>query len=425
MQEKTDRGIAYLEGAINAFPENNFFYQITLLELLLRITQATHALEVAERPENPPQLPIDPHGFPALPHMLGNVQFAIERYKAEQTFRKRKAEALLDTMMNADPSVITAAGQSLQAGQLAEQRLIAIIAGLKPNEHDYIKTLTPNKGILRKSPITVDPAMPAVLQTVNTPNPFNDLSEFAMSPGYSYRYVSSPSARAMIKYLPPLEREYVEDSNLTIKMMHGALLVLQGKSVTSSTNTGRFLHLFNAKAGLRSFGHPHTTGPNRLYNYYDLDAPSTSGDYMNFPLFELVRTLPPELIERLAQVDLRDITSEEQLKFYAALGAISKLCAAIEVKFNQYVAQTLSDQSMTIFLTEKVATTLESTLASLDNARLKNELKVGYAALMTRMRTEKGLNQGSSNQLMNIQRTSKAKEVQSVGGWLKKTFLGS
>lgn len=126
MQEKIDKGIAYLENVIDAIPEDNFIYQIALLQFLLRITQATHAIEVAERPNSPPQLPIDPHGFPALPHMLGSVQFAIDRFKTERTFRKRKAEALLDTMMNADPSIITAAGKSLQAGQLAEQRLIAI-----------------------------------------------------------------------------------------------------------------------------------------------------------------------------------------------------------------------------------------------------------------------------------------------------------
>lgn len=267
--------------------------------------------------------------------------------------------------------------------------------------------------------------MPAVLQTVNTPSPFNDLTAFADYPGYSSRYVSSPSARTMIKYLPPLEPRGTSDrNNLDNRMAKGALLVLQGKNTIGQTNAGRFLHLFNKAASLRSFEHPRVVGPDRSHYYYDIDAPSTPDGYTNFPLFELVRKLPPELIERLAQVDLRDITSEEQMKFYAALGAISKLCAAIEEKFNQYVTQTLSDQQMTTFLTEKVATTLESTLASLDNERLKNELKVGYAALMTRIRTEKGLAQGSSP--MHIQQTSEGgKGGQGIGHWLKKTFLGS
>lgn len=408
--EQKNPGTLYLENVISAIPTKHFCFQIALLRWMTRVTEAAHAMEVADRPENPPQLPVDPHGFPPLPHMLGSVQFAIERYQAEQEFRRRKAEALFDTMMNADPTVISAAGSSLQAGQEAEQRLIGLLAGIRPESHEFIKTLTPSGRGQKRLPVFVDPAMPAVIQTENTGNPFNSATNGVEYSGqerdpYANYYVAPEVAKAMIKYLPGLGLARAERGpTLKTMMSKGALLVLRGKSDSSQTQTGEVLHLLNDQADLTTFAHPRSSSANGKNYLYDIYAQSTTKEYGNaFPLFDLVKTFPPELVERIAMVDLRDITSEEQLKFYMALDSINKLCVAIEKKFDEYVAQTIGDVQMTEFLTGIVAKTLEDTFASLENERLRNELKVGYASILTRIRTQKGLIKSSPSGAMHIQ----------------------
>lgn len=378
--------LARIRAAHAAIPEGYQIFQLELLKYMLAITEKVYSYELALSSDKTPVLPLDPHGFPHFQHMLGGVAFALERHKATESIRRQKAAQLLDILSLANPNQIQETSEQFKAGSKAEEALIELITSMSEDKRGYVQQMLGKKG---EVPISFSAQTPGVLTTVNTENPFNRPKD-GLRYSNSNNYVAHPDAKVSIKYLPPIpasqERTTPEVSQF---MQCGALMLL-----LHSPNGVQFLHLFNKFFPLHDFSLKMSAHRGSYSYTYDLLEPSTLDpreSRKRFPLFEIIKKLPPELAERLALIDLTDVTPEELTSFYTAVQMVGALCEEIGKQAEQYVKQTITDIQLAKFLSEVVSTKLQQAFDLLITDRLRIELQLGYATVLQRIKVDQGL----------------------------------
>lgn len=381
----------YLAQLIDAIPQYTFF-QIGLMRQLLELTQAVAEYEQASKPGSFSSIPIDAHGFPHLQHMMGGVQFALSQHEAVGKQRATTVGTLFDVLAQADSGQIKSAAASLQARGRAEAQLTNKIATLTEKQRAYLAGISGTRKSGETMPLVYDPQYPGILLARNWDTPLNTPGQQVDSKK-GRKYLSAPqNTQVGLKYLPPLSLGQGSEEYQFRHMSNGALLVLAAETLPH-----QFLHLFNARVQLANFTLQEET-QDTYTRVSVLNKPSDQRgleERDRLPLFELLSQLQPELFERVTLVDLRDVSEDEQKLFYSALAQLNALCSQIKGKFDEYMAQKISDALLINFLETTVPTAIDAAFNPLTTNRLRMELQLGYAAVLKRLKIERGLEKGA------------------------------